>query len=160
MIMEVHSTTNRTTSDAQRQLAAFISKFDPQQQSLIRAVRRILRKRFPTADELVYDNYNFFVVGYSATERASDAVVSMTAGANGIGLCFIHGATLPDPTNILMGSGNQTRFIRLDSAKDLAQPEVESLIAEAIARAKTPLRQSGRGRLVIKSVSKKQRPRK
>jgi len=120
----------------------------------------MLRKRFPTADELVYDNYNFFVIGYSATDRASDAIVSLTAGANGIGLCFIHGASLPDPKNILLGSGSQTRFIRIDSARVLAQPEIESLIVEAIARANTPLRAFGHGKLIIKSVSGKQRPRR
>ncbi len=42
----------------------------------IRAVRRALRKRFPTATEIVYDNYNFFVIGYSPTERPSDSIIS------------------------------------------------------------------------------------
>ena len=44
---------------AEGQLKGFIGKFEPKHQSLIRAVRKVLRKRFPTADELVYDNYNF-----------------------------------------------------------------------------------------------------
>jgi hypothetical protein len=118
-----------------------------------------LRKRFPTAYELVYDNYNFFVIGYSSTERASDSIVSIAAGANGMGLCFIHGASLPDRKKILLGSGNQTRFIRLESEKVLGRPEVEALICAAIARAKTPLRKTGRRKLIIKSVSAKQRPR-
>jgi hypothetical protein len=86
-----------SSGNADRQLAAFIRKFSPLDQRLIRAVRNALRKRFPTANELVYDNYNFFVIGYSPTERPSDAIVSMAARANGLGLCFIHGATLPDP---------------------------------------------------------------
>src|SRR6185295_17183873 len=97
-------------------LRGFVDKFDPENRRLIRAVRRALRQRFATAFELAYDNYNFFVLGYSPTERPSDAVVSMAAGANGVGLCFIRGATLPDPHKLLLGSGNQTRFIRLESA--------------------------------------------
>jgi hypothetical protein len=40
-----------------------------------------VRKKLPTAHELVYDNYNFFVIGYSATERPSDAIVSIAAKA-------------------------------------------------------------------------------
>jgi hypothetical protein len=52
---------------AERQLAAYIRKFSPIDQRLIRAVRAALRRRFPTANELVYDNYNFFVIGYSPT---------------------------------------------------------------------------------------------
>ena len=78
--------------DAERQLAAFIRKFSPMDQRLIRTVRAALRKRFPAANELVYDNYNFFVIGYSPTERPSDAIVSMAARAHGVSLCFIHGA--------------------------------------------------------------------
>jgi hypothetical protein len=84
----------------------------------------------------------------------------VAAGANGVGLCFIHGASLPDPHKLLLGSGNQTRFIRLESVDVLARPEVEALVATAVARAKTPLPASGRGRLIIRSVSAKQRPRR
>ena len=158
--MKAGKTIVLTSTEAQRQLRGFIAKFDPKHQTLIRAVRKALRKRFPTADELVYDNYNFFVIGYSATDRASDSIVSMAAGANGIGFCFIYGAKLPDPKKILLGSGSQTRFIRLESAKVLARPEVEALIVAAIERAKTPLPETGRGKLIIKSVSAKQRPRR
>ena len=149
-----------TGADSEKQLETFIRKFDPTDQRLIRAVRRTLRKRFPTANELVWDNYNFFVIGYSPTERPSDAIVSMAARANGVGLCFIHGASLPDPKRILLGSGNQTRFIRIESVEVLERPEVTALIAAAIARAHARLPVGGRGQLLIRSVSAKQRLRR
>jgi Domain of unknown function (DU1801) len=154
------ATTTQSSADAERQLKSFIAKFEPRHQTLIRAVRKALRKRFPTGYELAYDNYNFFVLGYGSTERPSDCIVSLAAGANGVGLCFIHGARLPDPHNLLLGAGKQTRFLRLESVDVLARAEVEALVAAAIARAKTPLRASGRGRLIIRSVSAKQRPRR
>ena len=145
---------------AESQLAGFIEKFDPDNQTLIVKIRRALQKRFPTANELVYDNYNFFVIGYSPTERPSDTIVSIAAAANGVGMCFIQGARLKDPHKILLGSGKQTRFLRLESPAVLARPEVEALIAAAIAQSKAPLPTSGRGKLVIRSVSAKQRPRR
>lgn len=150
----------RTTAGPEKQLKSFIAKFEPRNQRLIRDVRKALRKRFPTAYELAYDNYNFFVIGYGPTERPSDCIVSMAAGANGVGLCFIRGARLPDPNKILLGSGNQTRFLRIESVEVLARPEVEALIAAAVALAKTPMRTSGLGKLIIRSVSAKQRPRR
>jgi len=153
-------TASTSSGNAERQLAAFIRKFSPLDQRLIRAVRNALRKRFPTANELVYDNYNFFVIGYSPTERPSDAIISMAARANGVGLCFIHGAKLPDPNKVLLGSGNQTRFIRIDSPQVLERPEVQALVAAAIAQARAPLPVAGRGTLIIRSVSAKQRPRR
>jgi hypothetical protein len=146
--------------EAERQLDRFVDKFEPKHRTLIRAVRKALRARFPTAYELAYDNYNFFVIGYSPTERPSDAIVSIAAGANGVGVCFIRGASLPDPKKVLLGSGKQTRFVRLESADVLVRPEIEALLAAAIAQAKTPLRASGRGELIIRSVSVKQRPRR
>ena len=147
-------------ADAEKELEVFIGKFDSKDQRLIRAVRRALRKRLPSANELVWDNYNFFVIGYSPTERPSDSIVSIAARANGVCLCFIHGAALPDPKKVLLGSGIQTRFIRLESASVLARPEVEALVAAATAHAKTPLPATGRGKLIIRSVSAKQRPRR
>jgi hypothetical protein len=143
-----------------KQLAGFIAKFDPAMAKRIRSVRQALQRRFPAANELVYDNYNFFVIGYSSSERPSDCIVSLAANAKGVGLSFYYGATLPDPHKILQGSGNQNRFIRLESAATLAKPEVEALLRAAEAQGKVPLPTSGRGRLIIRSVSAKQRPRR
>ena len=81
---------------AEKQLEGFIGKFEPKHQALIRATRKALRRRLPTANELVYDNYNFFVIGFCASERASDCLVSLAAHANGVILSFYAGATLPD----------------------------------------------------------------
>jgi hypothetical protein len=148
-------------AEAELQLQGFIGKFDPIHQTLIRAVRKALRKRLRTAHELVYDNYNFFVIGYCSTERPSDCILSLAAGANGVGLSFPYsGAKLPDPHKLLLGSGNQNRFIRLPSAETLDRPEVEALIAAAVAQAKTPLPERGRRTLIIRSISAKQRPRR
>jgi len=142
------------------QVSSFIAKFDPAMAKRIRAARSAMRKRLPTALELVYDNYNFFVIGYSSTERASDCVVSLACGANGVSLSFYHGATLPDPDGVLLGSGSQNRFVRLESAKTLSTPAVERLIAAALAQATTPMPAGGKTRTIVKSISAKQRPRR
>jgi hypothetical protein len=147
------------SADPEKQLDGFIAKFDPANQKLIRAVRKALQKKFRRANELVYDNYNFFVIGYGPSERPSEAVLSMAAGANGVGLCFLYGASLPDPKKILLGSGNQTRFIRLENVGVLKRPEVQALIDAAVAYSKVPFPASGRGKLIIRSISAKQRPR-
>ena len=150
----------KSSADAQKQLKEFIGKFDPAHQSLIRAVRKTLRKRFPTANELVYDNYNFFVIAYGPTERPSDVILSMAAAANGVALFFLYGARLPDPTKLLLGSGNQVRFIRLESVDVLDRPAVKALISAAEARAKARFPKTGKGKLIIRSISAKQRPRR
>ena len=151
---------SQLAASGEQRLAGFIKKFDSKNAALIRSVRAVLRKRLPTANELVYDNYNFFVIGYCSTERPSDCILSIAAGANGVGLSFYYGATLPDPRKLLLGSGSQNRFIRIESMAKLTRPEVEELIAAAIAQAKRRLPGSGRGKLIIRSISKKQRQRR
>jgi Domain of unknown function (DU1801) len=152
--------TPKSAAATEKQLTSFIAKFEPKHQALIRALRKILRQRMPTANELVYDNYNLFVIGFCSTERSSDCIVSIVGGASGIGLSFYWGATLPDPHGILQGGGNQNRFIRVESAATLARPEVKAVIAAAIAQGKIPLRATGPRKLIIRAIAPKQRPRR
>src|SRR5689334_14714863 len=146
-------------TDPESRLRSFIEKFEPRHQTVIRAARKRLRQRFPTATELVYDNYNFFVIGFGPNERPSNCIVTIAAAANGVGLCFVRGASLPDPEKVLLGSGKQTRFLRLPSADVLDQSAVQTLLSLAAERAPTPLPSTGGGQLVIRCVSAKQRPR-
>jgi hypothetical protein len=150
---------NASTSPS-KQLAAFIAKFDTDAAKLIRACRAEMRKLLPTAIELVYDNYNFFVIGYSPTERASDSIFSIAAASNGVGLAFLQGASLPDPKKVLLGSGKKNRFIRLPTLASLKSRDVRDQIEAALTRARTPLPLTGGGYMIIKSVSAKQRPRR
>jgi hypothetical protein len=148
------------TAAPERQLAEFIAKFDPAVAKRIRECRAAMRKRFPTANELVYDNYNFFVIGYCTTERPSDCVVSLAANASGVNLNFYYGAMLPDPHRILQGSGSQNRFVRLEGPATLRRSEVQELLSAAEAQAEPPFRKEGGGKLIVRSISAKQRPRR
>ncbi|HXU43983.1 MAG TPA: hypothetical protein VN783_00540 [Thermoanaerobaculia bacterium] len=147
-------------ADPEEQLAGFIAKFEPDVGRLIEACRVEVKKLLPTTNELVYDNYNFLAIGYSTTERPSDCIVSLAAAANGVGLSFYYGATLPDPEGLLLGSGKQNRFIRLPSVAPFRSPGVLALIQAAIDQADPPPPKKGGGATIIKSISAKQRPRR
>jgi hypothetical protein len=150
----------KSSPTPEKTLQGFIAKFAPDMVRLIRAARAKMRQRIPQALELVYDNYNFFVIGYGPNERAGDAIFSLAAQAKGLSLCFLQGAQLPDPHRLLRGSGNLVRNIRVDSPDILDQPEVRALMNAALQEAKTRLSANGTHRLIIKSVSRKQRPRR
>ena len=51
------------------QLRMLIAKFAPAHLRLIGAMRRWLRKRLPTAHEVVYEYRDCFVISYSPSER-------------------------------------------------------------------------------------------
>jgi hypothetical protein len=139
--------------DPARELIALLARFDPAVRTLVREARTKLRRRMPTANELVYDNARALAIGFSSSERPSDTIVSLAVYARGVNLYFVYGAALPDPNHLLLGSGNQGRFVRLESADMLDRREIESLLAAAIAEGDTPLPVRGGGRFIIKSVS-------
>jgi hypothetical protein len=142
------------------QLRTHIEKFDPERQRLIRAVRSAVRKRLPAATEFVYDYDTFFVIAYSTTDRSTDGIVSIAARPDGVRLYFMPGPQLPDPKKLLMGSGKQARYIRVEAASQLAHPDVEVLFAATIGLARVPLASEGRGRLIIQTDASKRRPRR
>jgi len=146
---------------AESELAGFVEKFGPDMQSRIRSCRTRMQARFPNAVEMIYDNYNFLVIGFGPTQRASDAIFSLAAHARGVNLFFLQrGPELPDPTSILRGSGKVVRNIKLSSPDDLDSPDVDALIEAALELAAIPMSASDGHELIIKSISAKQRPRR
>src|SRR5438876_11463600 len=122
---------------AEAQLRTLISKFAPAHLRLIGAMRRWLRKRLPTAHEVVYEYRDWFVISYSPNERGYEGVLAIRASANGVRLYFNRGKELPDSEKLLQGS-SQTRWINVEGASTLARPGVARLIDEAIARKRVP----------------------
>ena len=110
---------------------------------------------------MVYDNYNALVIGFSTTERPSDAILSIGLYPRWANLYFLQGATeLPDPEGLLRGTGNMVRSIRLTSPDDIEKPGVRTLIAEAAKRADPPLDVRARQKITIRAISPKRRPRR
>ena len=143
------------------QLAQFIAKYSSEVAREGRAALRTLQRLVPGAVRLVYDNYNFLVVGFGPSERASEAVLSLAFTPRWITLCFLQGGPkLPDPHKLLRGSGTRVRNVKLTAADDLDKPAVRALLDESLRRAAVPIDPRASGRLVIKSVSAKQRPRR
>jgi hypothetical protein len=143
------------------QLAAFMKKYSPAMAKEGRAALTRMRRLVPGAVQMVYDNYNGLVIGFGATDRASEAVVSILMLPDHVTLCFVNDApSLPDPERLLQGSGNVVRHIRLASASDLDTPPIRALIREAVQRSDVPFNPRARATLVIKSISAKQRPRR
>ncbi len=120
-----------------------------------------MRARLPGAQELVYDNYNALAIGFAPTDRASEAIFSIALYPRWVSLFFLqNGTCLRDPDCLLEGSGNQARHIKLRTPATLDDPAVEDLIAQALELATASIDPAQPRRLIIKSVSAKQRPRR
>ncbi len=145
---------------AAQQLDACIDKFSPEIAACVRAVFGRLRKSLRGALVLVYDNYNALAIGFGPTEQTSDAILSIAVYPRWVNLYFLQGAGLPDPDKRLKGQGRVGRYVRLADVSTLDEPAVQALIRAALQRARRPLDPEQRGRLIIKSISEKQRPRR
>ena len=144
----------------EKQLDVFIKKYDPRIAKTARASFDKLRAILPNATILVYDNYNALAIGFGPGERSSDAILSIALYPRWVSLFFLQGARLPDPGKRLCGSGKVARHLVLESADDLNDPDVLTLIEQAITRAKVSIEPTNVSKIIIKSVSENQRPRR
>jgi hypothetical protein len=119
-----------------------------------------MRKRLPNAVEMIYDNYNALACGFAPTEKTSEAIFSIAVFPKNVSLFFLQGAPLPDPKGLLQGEGSVVRYIRLEDEKTLDRSDVKAMMATALKMAKVPMDKKAQYKLVIKSVSAKQRPRR
>jgi hypothetical protein len=122
----------------------------PADQKLFRAVRTAVRKRLPTVTEMVYDYPGNLVASYTPTDQGKEGILSLAGRPGDLRLYFGQGKKLRDPKKLLKGSATQVRYIPVESARQLAHPDVEALIAAAIALSAAPLPAKGRGAVVIR----------
>jgi len=147
-------------SSAERDLQAFIDRYTPEIAALARACLAKMRAKLPGAAQLVYDNYNALAIGFGPSERASEAIFSIVLYPRWVTLFFLQGAGLPDPNQLLKGSGKVVRHIVLAAAADLDKPAIRALMTVALNRAKVAIDPEARGNLEIRAIAPKQRPRR
>jgi hypothetical protein len=147
--------------DPEAQVASFIAKYTPVMQSRLRETRAAMQALVPRGFELVYDNYNALVFAYSPTKRTRTAVLSIAGYASWATLFFLKGAQLSDPSGLLQGDGSTVRSVRIpDHGPPLADRRLQPLLAAALAADAEEWAEAPPRRLLIKSVSLDQRPRR
>jgi hypothetical protein len=149
-----------STSDLERQVDGFLAKYEPAIEADLRAARKRLCAKFSHGFELIFDNYNALVFGISATQKASDAFISIAGYPRWVTLFFLNGATLDDPHRLLEGDGKQVRSVRLKSPAELDTPDVQALIDQAAHHHAAALAAAPPLASVVKMVVAKQRPRR
>lgn len=142
---------------AETELGAMVERFAPEHARLISVARRSLRKRLPSAHELVYEYRSWFVISFSPSGRGYEGLLGIRGSAEGVRLFFNGAKELADPEKLLRGSGSQVRSIDLENASVLKRPAVVQLIEGAIALSRVPFEAEGRGAVVIQSSPAKKK---
>jgi hypothetical protein len=140
---------------AEARLRALVARFAPAHERLVGTARRWLRKRLPTAHEVVYGYRDNFVISFSPNEHGYAGVFALRGDVHGVRLYFNQGKGLPDSEKLLQGSGSLVRWIPLESAATLKHPAVVALVDAALARNRVPFAATGRGPVIIQSLGPK-----
>lgn len=126
-------------------------------------LREFVWDLYPETNELIYDNYNAVAFGWSPTDKAGDVFCSIAVCSDHVNFGFNRGVDIADPDNILLGKGNQYRYIQIREKDDFPEEYIKQLLAAAyqnsIARMK-PGKKVFKGETIVKSISPvKKRPK-
>ena len=140
------------------QFSALLSRFPPEIVALVKRCLPRLRRAFPGSYELVYDYPKSLVVAFGMSDRGYEAIVAVAIFPRGVRLYF--DKSLPDPKGLLEGSGGKVRSVTLEAASDIDHGDIQALIKAAIKHSGVTFPRTRPTRMVIKSESKKRKPRR
>ena len=146
-------------------LLKFLNPFDEEITSRVMWLRDLVWKLYPQANELIYDNYNAVAFGWSPTDKLGHTFCSIAIGrsSKNVHFGFYWGSQLADPVNILLGAGNQYRYILVTDKKTFPSKYIKLLIKEAYEFSLSKIKDSKQivhGKTIIKSISDKKRAEK
>ena len=148
-----------------KDLLKFIKPFGDEITGLVMWLREFVWDIYPQTNELIYDNYNAVAFGWSPTDKVGHTFCSIAIGRTSkkVHFGFYWGAELSDPDKILLGQGNQYRYILVTEKNKFPETYIKKLLKEAyansLAKVKDP-KQILNGQTITKSVSEKKREKK
>ncbi len=98
---------------------------------LFRDLRSYILEIYPDANELLYHTHALTTT-FSLSEKLSHAFCMIPIYTNHMNLGFNKGTLLPDPHNLLKGTGKWIRHIPVRKKEDYRNDSVKALIHSAI----------------------------
>lgn len=143
-------------------LQKFLKPFPAGIQEIVWWLREFIWDLYPKTNELIYDNYNAVAFGWSPTDKVGHTFCSIAVGrsSHNIHFGFYWGSEISDSDKILLGQGNQYRYILVKSKKGFPETYIKKLLKEAytnsLGKVKDP-KQIRQGETITKSISKAKR---
>jgi hypothetical protein len=123
-----------------RKLLGYLAAYDPHVSSLALALREIVLEEAPEAIESLAKGYAV-AIGFSFTGKPmKDGFCHVVAYSTHVNLGFNRGAGLPDPSQILKGTGKSIRHITIRNHDELESPAIRRYLQAAIEQAPRQLK--------------------
>src|SRR5665811_1919333 len=151
------------SKDQTKDLIKFLKPFDKEINDLVMWLREFVWDLYPGCNELIYDNYNALAFGWSPTDRLGHTFCSVAVGrsSHNVHFGFYWGSQIADPKKILLGEGNQYRYILVKDLDDFPEIYIKKLLREAFANSLAKVKdkkQLMKDATITKSISAKKRP--
>jgi hypothetical protein len=148
-----------------KDLLKFLKPFGDNIIELVMWLRDFAWDLCPQANELIYDNYNAVAFGWSPTDKVGHTICSIAVGrsSKNVHFGFYWGSELSDPNKILLGGGNQYRYILVTEKEKFPKAYIKKLVNEAYANSLAKVKDQKQiisGQTIVKSISLKKRPDK
>jgi hypothetical protein len=145
-----------------KDLLRFLSPFPEEVKETALWLREFVWDLYPKTNELIYDNYNAVAFGWSPTDKVGHTFCSIAVGrsSHNVHFSFYWGSEISDPGKILLGKGNQYRYVLVKNTKDFPKTYIKKLLKEAYANSLTKVhdkKQIRKGQTITKSVSASKR---
>ena len=145
-----------------KDLLKFLKPFSPEVKEIALWLREFVWDQYPTSNELIYDSYNALAFGWSLTERLGHTFCSVAVMARYCHFGFYWGTEISDPKKLLLGKGNQYRYIVVESKKDFPKMYIRKLLREAYVNSRAKVKDKSElteGKTITKAIyQKKKRP--
>jgi hypothetical protein len=146
-------------------LLKFLKPFGEKITGLVMHLREFVWDLYPKSNELIYDNYNALAFGWSPTDKVGHTFCSIAIGrsSKNIHFGFYWGSEISDPEKVLLGKGNQYRYILVTDKNKFPKTYMKKLLKEAYINSLSKVKdkdQIQEGKTIVKSVSGKKRSRK
>jgi len=143
-------------------LLRFLDPYPTEAQQKALWLRDFVWDMYPTANELIYDNYNALAFGWSPTDRQGHIFCSVALYRPGKNMHFgfYWGSELTDPEKKLLGNGKQYRYILVNELDDFPKEYIVKLVKEAYSNSLAKVKdqkQLVEGKTITKMISVKKR---
>src|SRR5215468_10167407 len=123
------------SKDQTKDLIKFLTPFPSGVKERALALRAFVWDLYPHCNELIYENYNALAFGWSPTDRVGHTFCSVAVGrsSHNVHFGFYWGSELSDPKKMLLGEGNQYRYILVKNKEGFPNAYITKLVKEAYA---------------------------